>query len=94
MALKFGWFFMKYKLAFLLLALSVNASCFADDPVCKKCVKVREYNEAHPENNYEWYDDYLKDKKEGKAKETSIEKDNAKEEVKAESKVDFKEDSK
>ncbi len=29
--------------------------------VCKKCEEVREYNRMHPENNYEYYDDYLKD---------------------------------
>ena len=38
---------------FLLLA--------ADEPVCKKCQMIREYNAAHPENNYEYYDDYIRD---------------------------------
>ena len=31
-------------------------------PVCKKCQLIREYNAAHPENNYYWYDDYLQEK--------------------------------
>jgi hypothetical protein len=44
--------------------LTIGTSSFADEPVCHKCEKIREYNAAHPENNYFWYDDYVKDKKE------------------------------
>ncbi len=29
-------------------------------PVCKKCEMIREYNKQHP-NNYEYYEDYLKE---------------------------------
>lgn len=50
-------------------SLVVSAGSVATEPVCPKCVKIREYNAAHPETNYEWYDDYLKDKEEGKARE-------------------------
>lgn len=32
-----------------------------EGPVCKKCQMIREYNAAHPENNYEYYDDYIRD---------------------------------
>lgn len=34
----------------------------AEEPVCKKCQMIREYNAAHPENNYFYYDDYVKEK--------------------------------
>lgn len=39
-----------------------NGLSFADEegPVCHRCEKIREYNAQHPENNYYWYDDYLK----------------------------------
>lgn len=38
-------------------------SLFAEEegPVCKKCQIIREYNAAHPENNYQYYDDYISD---------------------------------
>lgn len=49
----------------ILSSLVVTATSVAE-PVCHKCEKVREYNAAHPENNYEWYDDYLKDQKNDK----------------------------
>lgn len=50
---------MKFLFLFL-TALALN--CYAEDaPVCKKCQVIREYNAAHPENNYYWYDDYLKE---------------------------------
>ena len=54
---------MLFLLAFALLA--------ADEPVCPKCEMIREYNAAHPENNYTYYEDYLKDqaKKEQKPPE-------------------------
>ena len=53
----------------IISSLAVSANAIAEGPVCHKCEKVREYNAAHPENNYEWYDDYLKDKEAGKAHE-------------------------
>lgn len=28
---------------------------------CPLCEALREYHRAHPENNYEYYEDYLKD---------------------------------
>ena len=45
----------------------MNGKALADGegPVCHKCELIREYNAEHPENNYYWYDDYLKEKKEG-----------------------------
>ncbi|WP_166154527.1 MULTISPECIES: hypothetical protein [unclassified Neochlamydia] len=53
----------------LTLILGIIAICgpidaHSEEAVCRKCEKVREYNAAHPENNYYWYDDYLKEKKE------------------------------
>lgn len=46
-------------LATLLLA----SPLFSDEgPVCHRCELIREYNASHPENNYYWYDDYLKEK--------------------------------
>lgn len=54
-------------LAFLFVLSISFSKVNADEegPVCKKCQKIREYNAEHPENNYYWYDDYLKEKKEG-----------------------------
>jgi hypothetical protein len=63
------------KMLFLSLGItSIFSVNFAEEagPVCAKCEKVREYNAAHPENNYVWYDDYLKDKSEGKAHESEL----------------------
>lgn len=28
---------------------------------CAKCEQIRAYNAAHPEKNYTYYDDYMKD---------------------------------
>jgi len=28
---------------------------------CPLCEQLREYHRTHPENNYEFYEDYLKD---------------------------------
>lgn len=39
---------------------------------CAKCQQIREYNAAHPENNYTYYEDYLKDQeKQKEAPDTS-----------------------
>jgi len=59
-------------ITFLLALLSICTVLHADSaaPVCHKCEIIREYNASHPENNYYWYDDYLKDKNEGKAHES------------------------
>lgn len=47
---------------YLLFSLVSVATLAADEaPVCVKCEKIREYNAAHPENNYYYYEDYLKD---------------------------------
>ena len=60
----------------LFLVTALPLICFAQEgATCKKCEKVREYHAAHTENNYEWYDDYLKDKAEGKAKEANLNQD-------------------
>lgn len=40
--------------AFSLLFLEANAQC-------KRCEDLRRFHEAHPEENYEYYDDYLKE---------------------------------
>ncbi len=45
---------------YLLLALPFLLTA-EEEPVCKKCQMIREYNAAHPENNYEYYDDYIRD---------------------------------
>lgn len=44
-------------LKILLVMIVSSTFAYAD---CEKCKRVREYNAAHPENNYEYYDDYLK----------------------------------
>lgn len=54
---------MKY-LFFILLPVMA----YADGGVCKKCELVREFNEKHP-SKYEFYEDYLKDKKAGVAED-------------------------
>lgn len=46
-------------LLFLLIAVATLAADEA--PTCAKCEKIREYNAAHPENNYYYYEDFLKD---------------------------------
>lgn len=56
-----------------LLSLTVvtffNAALFANDSnVCKKCQLVREFNKKNP-SQYEYYDDYLKDKEAGLAED-------------------------
>lgn len=43
-----------------LLGMTSFPEAFAEKP-CALCEKVRKHNEEHPENNYFWYDDYLKD---------------------------------
>lgn len=43
--------------------LSLFTLLSAEEAVCEKCKVIREYNAAHPENNYYYYDDYLKDQK-------------------------------
>lgn len=48
------------------LSLFIFSAAYADEPVCQKCQVIREHNAAHPENNYYWYDDYLKDQKKEK----------------------------
>lgn len=63
-----------YKLA--LLSIIFFSAAYADDVVCKKCQVIREYNESHPENNYYWYDDYLKDQKAGDSKKLNADKPN------------------
>jgi hypothetical protein len=49
----------------------------AEEPVCKKCQMIREYNAAHPENNYQYYDDYIRDleKKKAEGKDVTDAKD-------------------
>lgn len=61
---------MRNKILAIYLCSIICGSAYADDegPVCHKCEKIREYNAAHPENNYYWYDDYLNEKKDGNTK--------------------------
>lgn len=54
---------MKYLLLILLPFM-----VYADGGVCKKCEQVREFNEKN-KSKYEFYEDYLKDKKAGVAEE-------------------------
>lgn len=42
---------------FLLSCLVVSSAAIAKD--CPTCEKVREYNKNHPENNYEYFDEYV-----------------------------------
>ncbi len=51
------------KVILLIPVLFIGTALFADEkePVCEKCQRIRAYNAAHPENNYFYYDDYLKD---------------------------------
>lgn len=44
------------KALFLLLSLPCVLS--SEEPVCKKCEVIREYNKEHP-GDYEYYEDYL-----------------------------------
>lgn len=55
--------------AMILGSLALCGVVGADEApaACPLCQKNKEYNASHPENNYYWYDDYLKDEKEGKA---------------------------
>lgn len=41
-------------LLFSIISVEVHAQC-------KRCEDLRRYHEAHPEENYEHYEDYLKD---------------------------------
>jgi len=47
-----------------MMQLIVAAMIFAPSVIqagCPLCEQVREYNRTHPENNYEYYEDYLKE---------------------------------
>ena len=59
---------------FIFLSLLASGFLQAENaPGCKKCQLIREFNAAHPENNYYRYDDYLEEKgldKEGKKVES------------------------
>lgn len=45
----------------LFIATLGMTSLSADDPVCKKCQLIREYNAKNPQKQYADYRDYLKD---------------------------------
>jgi hypothetical protein len=53
---------------FRLLLLMFSAVFFEANAQCKLCDDLRRFHEAHPEDNYEYYEDYLKDQ-EAKKKE-------------------------
>lgn len=57
----------------LTLILTSQISSVHADGVCHRCEQIREYNKNHPENDYYWYDDYLKDQ-EGKKNQNQTEK--------------------
>lgn len=68
----------RYKIFIGVFGLLV-ASAEMEGQTCKMCEEIREYNRTHPENNYEYYDDYLKDlaciqKKEAKNQESKEKK--------------------
>lgn len=69
---------MKVLLSIMACFCAMHSLQADEGPVCHRCEKIREYNAAHPENNYYWYDDYLKDKEKGKEapKEESKKEDN------------------
>jgi hypothetical protein len=49
---------------FIITSLLVCASVLIPasiQAVCPLCEQLREYHRTHPENNYEFYEDYLKD---------------------------------
>lgn len=60
------------KVILFLPILSMVAALYADqaEPVCEKCQRIRAYNSAHPENNYLYYEDYLKDQQKKQAQNT------------------------
>ncbi len=43
----------------LALSLFLSTTTLFSDDVCPRCEKIREYNAAHPENNYYYYEDYV-----------------------------------
>jgi hypothetical protein len=48
----------KFNLLILILLASFNCKAYS---LCQKCQDLREYHAMHPEDNYEFYEDYLKD---------------------------------
>ncbi len=50
------------KCLFVVSALFITTSTvgYAEGESCSLCESVRAYNKTHPENNYEYYEDYLK----------------------------------
>ena len=64
---------------YVLCLLGAAAPSFAgEEPVCHHCEEIREYNAKYHEN-FEYYDDYLKENKEGamKSEATSKQQDAA-----------------
>ncbi len=51
----------------LLPLLLLPALLLAEEPVCKKCEVIRDYNKSHP-GDFEYYDDYLESLKNKKEK--------------------------
>ncbi len=54
------------KLILPLLILTMNLIATDEEGACQRCKVIREYNKAHPENNFYWYDDYLEKQNEDK----------------------------
>lgn len=57
------------------IAMSIFAFTALGAQTCQMCDEIREYNRNHPENNYEYYDDYLKDQASKQNKTTEKKRD-------------------
>jgi len=55
-----------------ILALMIGNVCADEGSVCQKCERIREYNAEYPENNYYYYEDYLKDQQKKEVAEPSL----------------------
>ncbi len=65
----------KITLSLFTLATFINAAVYGNDSgVCKRCQLVREFNKKNP-SQYEYYDDYLKDKEAGLAEDIQFSED-------------------
>ena len=63
-------------MSYLLVLFSILSLSFPNflKANCAKCDEIREYNRNHPENNYTYYDDYLKAQKAKQSQPSSDEK--------------------
>lgn len=61
-------------LCVFILASTAASLAASEGGTCPRCEIIREYNREHPENNYYWYDDYLKEKGEKNPNESDQKK--------------------